>query len=86
MNLATLTCGCYRIINTGQCPFQCGVLALIGSPLGCGESGHPHLFLMLPDYKHWSVSLSMWSFGVNRIATRLQLIWPPSLDVDATGL
>ena len=32
-----------------------GVLASIRFLLSSGESGHPHLLGMLPDFTHWSL-------------------------------
>ena len=37
---------------------QGGVLALIRLLLARGESGHSQLFEILPDIKHWCLSLS----------------------------
>ena len=36
---------------------QCAVLAYFRWLLGRGESGHPHLLAILPDFKHWCLSL-----------------------------
>ena len=30
-----------------------GLLAVIRFPLGCGESSHPHMLGILPNYKRW---------------------------------
>ena len=27
--------------------------------LGCGESGHPHMLGIIPDFKHWRPSLNI---------------------------
>ena len=36
---------------------QSGVLVFIRLLLGRGESGHPHLLEILPDFNHWSLLL-----------------------------
>ena len=38
---------------------QNGVSALTRLLLGCGNSGHPHLLGILPDCRHWCLSLSL---------------------------
>ena len=44
------------LIGAGKMSFaaQRGMLVLIGLSLGCGESGHPHLLLILLDVEHES--------------------------------
>ena len=36
--------------------YALGLTVLIWLTLGSGESGHPHLLGILPDFMHWSLS------------------------------
>ena len=46
----------WRLVREGKMNFahQGGLSVLIGWPLGWGESDHPRLLGILPDFRHWS--------------------------------
>ena len=41
-----------------------GDMALIRLPLDWGESGHPLMLEILPDFKHWCLSLALHVPGI----------------------